>query len=219
MTLDNLNYRTSPFFLRNTLYGVGKYDMPVSPRFEAQLGDFDNLRLLGYDKVNADDGKHADRIVHFFLYDYKFEKVWNDPTQSIDRLRKYKAVLTPDFSLYIQMHRMQQMFNVFRNRWCGAYFASRGLRVIPTVNWGLEPTFEFCFEGIPKGSAVAVSTYMVQEHNGKPAQKDFFMKGYNEMLRRLEPEVIICYHTPFSEMSGNIIHVDYDLSSWRYMNA
>ena len=24
-----------------------------------------------------DDGKHSERIVHFFLYDYNFEKVWN----------------------------------------------------------------------------------------------------------------------------------------------
>ena len=114
LTLDNLNYRTSPFFLRNTLYGIGKYDMPVIPRFKATVDDFNNLRLLGYDRVKADEGKHADRMVHFFLYDYKFEKVWTDPTKDIERLRMYRAVLTPDYSVYIQMHRMQQMFNIFR---------------------------------------------------------------------------------------------------------
>jgi len=36
------------------------------------------------------------------------------------------------------------------------------------------------------------------------------------MLRRIEPEVIICYHTPFPEMQGNNVHVDYDLSSWKH---
>lgn len=44
------------------------------------------------------------------------------------------------------------------------------------------------------------------------------MAGYNEMLRRIEPEKIICYNTPFPEMQGNIIYVDYERSSWRYMN-
>ncbi len=44
------------------------------------------------------------------------------------------------------------------------------------------------------------------------------MKGYREMLRRIEPERIICYNTPFPEMEGNIVFVDYDLSSWRYMD-
>ena len=44
------------------------------------------------------------------------------------------------------------------------------------------------------------------------------MKGYNEMLRRIQPEKVICYHTPFPEMEGDIICVDYELSSWKYMS-
>lgn len=36
------------------------------------------------------------------------------------------------------------------------------------------------------------------------------------MLRRIEPERIICYNEPFPEMEGNIVYVDYELSSWKY---
>ena len=111
-----------------------------------------------------------------------------------------------------------QLYNVFRNRWCGAYWASKGIRVVPTVNWGDESTFDFCFEGIEKGSVVAVSTYMASEHDNRCDQKEWFMTGYNELLRRIEPERIICYNTPFPEMQGNIIYVDYERSSWKYMN-
>ena len=39
------------------------------------------------------------------------------------------------------------------------------------------------------------------------------------MLRRIEPERIICYHTPFPEMEGNIVYVDYERSSWRHLNT
>ena len=74
----------------------------------------------------------------------------------------------------------------------------------------------FLFLGIPKGSTVAVSTYMVSEHGNHSDQKEFFLKGYNEMLRRVEPERIICYNTPFPEMEGNVVFVDYELSSWKY---
>ena len=42
----------------------------------------------------------------------------------------------------------------------------------------------------------------------------WFMAGYNEMLRRIEPEKIICYNTPFPEMQGDIVYVDYERSSW-----
>ena len=118
----------------------------------------------------------------------------------------------------VKYRKATEHYNVFRNRWCGAYWASKGLRVIPTVNWGDESTFDFCFEGIEKGSVVAVSTYMASEHDNRCDQKEWFMAGYNEMLRRIDPEKIICYNTPFPEMQGNIIHVDYERSSWRYMN-
>lgn len=118
--------------------------------------------------------------------------------------------------MYLEMHPVMQLYNTFRNRWCGAYFASKGIRVIPTVSWGNENTFDFCFEGIPKGSTVAVSTYMARAHGSHADQKDFFMKGYREMLRRIEPARVICYSEPFPEMEGNIVYVDYELSSWKF---
>ena len=150
------------------------------------------------------------------LYDYKFEDIWTTPEKYMETLKKYRAVLTPDFSMYLEMHPVLQLYNTFRNRWIGAYLANQKIKVIPTVNWGDESTFDFCFEGIEKGSAVAVSTYMASAHDNRKDQKEWFLKGYNEMLRRIEPSVIICYHTPFPEMTGNIVFVDYDLSSWKH---
>ena len=42
------------------------------------------------------------------------------------------------------------------------------------------------------------------------------MTGYNKMLEVIEPSKIICYSEPFDEMQGDIIYIDYDLSSWRH---
>ncbi len=218
MTEENYKYRTSPLFLRNQFKGGGKHKIPVVPRFQPQEGDFDDLLLIGFDKIRLEDQRHLGRMVHFFLYDYKFERVWKNPDADLEKLRRYRAVLTPDFSMYLEMAPVLQLYNTFRNRWCGAYFASKGMRVIPTVSWGDESTFDFCFDGIEKGSAVAVSTYMVSAHGNHSDQKEFFMKGYNEMLRRIEPEKIICYNEPFPEMAGDLVFVDYERSSWRHLN-
>ncbi len=217
MTEENYNYRTSQTLLRNQFPGKGKFQIPIIPKFEEKPGDFDDLLLIGFDKTHMEDQNHLDRMVHFFLYDYRFERVWKNPENDIEKLSRYRAVLSPDFSMYLEMAPVMQLYNVFRNRWCGAYWASKGIRVIPTVNWGDESTFDFCFEGIEKGSAVAVSTYMASEHDNRKDQKEWFMAGYNEMLRRIEPERIICYNTPFPEMQGNIIYVDYERSSWRHL--
>ena len=218
MTEENYNYRTSQTLLRNQFPGPGKLKIPVIPRFQEKPGDFDDLLLIGFDKTNLEDQNHLDRMVHFFLYDYRFERVWKNPDNDIEKLSRYRAVLSPDFSMYLEMAPVMQLYNVFRNRWCGAYWSSKGIRVIPSVNWGDESTFDFCFEGIEKGSVVAVSTYMASAHDNRKDQKDWFMAGYNEMLHRVEPEKIICYNTPFDEMKGDIVFVDYERSSWRYMN-
>ncbi len=50
------------------------------------------------------------------------------------------------------------------------------------------------------------------------AKPCWFMAGYNEMLLRIEPEKTIYYNTPFPEMQGDIVFVDYGRSSWRYMS-
>lgn len=218
MTEENYIYRTSQSLLRNQFPGKGKLQIPIIPKFQEKPGDFDDLLLIGFDKTHLEDQNHLDRMVHFFLYDYRFERVWKNPDNDIEKLSRYRAVLSPDFSMYLEMAPVMQLYNVFRNRWCGAYWASKGIRVIPTVNWGNESTFDFCFEGLEKGSVVAVSTYMASEHGNHQAQKEWFLTGYNEMLRRIQPERIICYNTPFPEMQGDIVYVDYEKSSWKYMS-
>ncbi len=79
----------------------------------------------------------------------------------------------------------------------------QGIKVISTVRWGDLTSFNFCFDGIEKGSIVAVSTIGVKK------QKSHFMLGYNEMLSRIKPSKIICCGKPFDEMKGDIIEVDY----------
>lgn len=56
-------------------------------------------------------------------------------------------------------------------------------------------------------------TYIASEHGNRCNQKEGFMAGCNEMLRRIEPEKVICYNAPFPEMQGDIIFVDYERGS------
>ena len=49
-------------------------------------------------------------------------------------------------------------------------------------------------------------------------QKKLFIEGYNRMLKEIEPSKIICYSEPFEEMQGDIIYIDYELSSWQHLS-
>ena len=56
----------------------------------------------------------------------------------------------------------------------------------------------FCFDGVEKGSAVAVCTYYREN------DEESFMLGYNKMLEVIQPSKILCYDEPFEAMKGNI---------------
>jgi len=135
--------------------------------------------------------------------DFRFETIYNHPEKSLERYGKYRFLLTPDYSLYAEMDPWRQIESVGKARWVGAKWQKEGMIVIPTVSWGLARSFEFCFDGIEKNSIVAVGMI------GCKRNKDDFLKGYNQMLNKIEPEAIICLGDPFDEMDGNVIPVDY----------
>ena len=58
----------------------------IIPKFQEKPGDFDDLLLIGFDKTHLEDQTHLDRMVHFFLYDYRFERVWKNPDSDIEKL-------------------------------------------------------------------------------------------------------------------------------------
>jgi hypothetical protein len=127
--------------------------------------------------------------VHFFLDDYRFEAVWNKPARSFQRLKEVGAALTPDFSVWPEMPEAIQRWQVYRSRWCGAYWQHYGLTVIPTVSWAGPETYDFAFEGLPKQSILAVGSVGVRSADAKQT----FEHGLNELVGRTEPKLIISY--------------------------
>ncbi len=193
--------RDNPLFMRNKFESIGKWGLPIIKKQELNT---DNIMLVACSdtrKNDRDENKH--KGVHFFVDDYRFQGVYDNPERTLDRYSQYAFLLSPDYSTYSDMDLWRQLESVGKNRWVGAYWQSKGLTVIPTISWGLSQSYEFCFDGVEKGSVVAVG--MV----GCKQSKFHFMRGYSEMLKRIEPEKIICFGEPFKEMEGNIVVVDY----------
>ena len=129
--------------------------------------------------------KNRNGTAHFFLDDYRFERCWKNADSQIEELKKYDGALSPDFSMYTNYPQAFQLWQVYRNRWCAAYWQLHGIKVIPTVSWSTEESFKYCFLGIPKHSTVAVGTVGVLNHK---ESQILFMRGFEEMLQQLEPE-------------------------------
>lgn len=199
--MTSKSMRDNPLFMRNNFKSIGKWGIPLINKQELNT---DEIMLVACSDTRKNDiVENKAKGVHFFVDDYRFQGVYDNPDRTFERYSQYAFLLSPDFSTYSDMDLWRQLESVSKNRWVGAYWQSKGLIVIPTVSWGLSQSYDFCFDGVEKGSIVAVG--MV----GCKQSKLHFMRGYSEMLKRIEPEKIICFGEPFKEMEGNIITVDY----------
>jgi len=181
--------------VRNEFSKTGKLGLPL---IKKQNIDVDKIELWNFTKTKLDDVENSHKTIHFFTYDWHFDKVYYKPEVALEKLEQYYAILTPEFSTYKNMPLVLQAYSTFKNRWCGAYWQSMGKLVVPTIAWGTPASYEFCFDGVEQGSVVAVSTYTREDN------KVAFLDGYNKMLEVIKPTAIICYGEPFSEMKGNI---------------
>lgn len=195
--------RDNPLFMRNEYEGRGRWNIPLVKR---QLIKLDDVSLIACSDAKVRDKKeNTNKGVHFFVDDYRFDGIYNNPDRSFLKYSQYAFLLTPDFSTYADMNMWRQIESVAKNRWCGAYWQSKGLTVIPTISWSTPGSYEFCFDGVEQNSVVAIGMI------GCKSNKTDFMR-YNVMLEKLNPKAIICFGEPYEEMDGNIIFIDYGSS-------
>lgn len=161
--------------------------------------------LIGFNYAKTSENKNCG--IHFYVDDYQFERVWNKPEDYTDILFDYDCILSPDFSLYTDMPMPMKIWNVYRSRFIGNYYQSKGINVIPTLSWAEPETFKFCFEGIPEGSIVSVSTIGVKEN--KDALK-IWRDGMQAAIDKIKPSTVLVY--------GGKLDFDYGNIGVRYFN-
>jgi hypothetical protein len=125
----------------------------------------------------------------FFIDDYRFEMVWNQPNRTLPTFLRADTVLTPNFSLYIDWPLAVQIWNTYRTRWLGAFWQQQGVNVIPTLCWSDERSYAFAFQSIERGSPVAIGTLGFKykdEYLG-------FRRGYDVMVEAINPAYVVWY--------------------------
>ena len=145
-------------------------------------------RLIGFNYAKTCKDKKAG--IHFFIDDYQFERVWNQPEKYVDVLKDYECILSPDFSLYMDMPMPMKIWNIYRSRQIGAFYQSKGIKVIPTISWAEPETYCFCFEGLETGGIIAVSTVGVLRSE---KSIEIFKDGLNAAIEKLQPQKIVLY--------------------------
>lgn len=168
--------------------GEGKYDIPilvgVSPEEYIRGTQFIPFSDMLNKKGTAANG------IHFFIDDYRFERLWSNPGRYILPLNRYRYVMSPDFSMYTDMPKAMQIFNAYRRHWYAALMEESGLKVIPTISWSTEDSYDWCFDGEPVGSVVSVSASGTIRD---PETRQLFNDGYAAMCEAIEPALVLYF--------------------------
>ena len=149
-----------------------------------------------------------DSCLHFYIEDYQFERVWNNCDWYIDNkwLQAFDCVLTPDFSLYENMALPIWGFQTFRNRLIGQIWQDKGIKVVPSVNWGGPDTYDIVFRGLPKDSTLSISTM------GWSKDKELlktFQDGIDYMHDTLNPKRFLIYGKVIEDINYHGIETYY----------
>lgn len=180
-------------------YGIPKLESILTLKPPDKWVEFD------YAKRNQ---HRANAGVHFFEPDYKFERIWNFPNKYPELLSQYAYVLSPDFSMYRDAPRAMQIWNHYRKHWCGAYWQHLGINVIPTIGWVDKESYDWCFDGEPECSIVAVSNVGCRKDK---ETRELFLQGYKEMLIRLQPKEILFFGRYEYDYPGNVRYIPWTL--------
>lgn len=190
-------YNLDEYDVHNT---EGFYQMPV-----IEPEDHIPEDLIGFNYALTSSNKESG--IHFYIDDYQFERVWNQPRLYLEKIREYDCMLTPDFSLYQEMPIAMKIWNTYRSRLIGQLAQRRGIIVIPTVSWCEPETFSFCFDGLPKKATLSISTIGVKQDD---YNFGIWKNGVDEMIRRLKPKTLLIYGGKVDYDYGNIKTIYYE---------
>ena len=151
--------------------------------------------LVPFSERTKIDSSHI--AVCFYEMDKNFSEILSDPAKYIEELRKYQAVISPDFSIYRDDPLFMQIEALSLGRTIGSFWQRRGLNVIPNIRWGSEDTYttsvlpeKIAFSGVAKHSIVAIGSYGCIR---RKEDRYHFEAGLEAMMNAIEPEIVLVY--------------------------
>lgn len=187
------------FMVKNASFSKNN-DIPFCPcqvtKVPTELIGWDDAKAI-YKKELAKGNiyfKHSGYI-HFYMDDIKFDgkrsSIWLYPEKSLEVIKHFDGIITPDFSTYSDFPEPWILFNTYRMRAFGYWIQTQNIPVINNVRWGNSETWKYCFDGIPKNSIICVGT--IASGINKIKNRIFFENGLNKMVEILEPHTILIY--------------------------
>jgi hypothetical protein len=169
----------------------GKYGFPLIRSYQGELPE--HYVSIG-DIKKSIPGKCC---ATGFEYDVYLEELWYNFDTIKPYFQNYMCIGQPDYSLYLNTPAALQISNTWRSHVMAYAIQESGTPVLPAPSWSNTTSYDYCFDGYEKGGAVLISTIGTLRNE---LSRFFFKSGFFEMLKRLDPDMVILYGDVSDEM-------------------
>lgn len=187
--------------------GVGAYDVPEIAPVDV---DLTGAALIDFSHA-LKTSEPEKKICHFFTDDYEFERCWREPRRYVENLRRFRAVIGPDFSSYTDFPWACQVFNHYRRQWLERFWQDEGVAIIPDVQFGYDDdgaSFLYCLDGIPHGGMIATSTIGGLKNK---RMREMWLERWRDVVEILRPRRVLLVGKMFEGIElpdGEIINLE-----------
>ncbi len=184
----------------------GIYQIPMLPPCHFETEPIDSVDFDSSFKLKKE---HRKTNINFFIDDCKFQRLWNNPDKYLEHLKCFHSVCSPDFSMCFGENGMPfalNLYNKYRNHALAWYMHMNGITIVPKAPVVGKEDREWCLDGLPKHSVIAVNT------NGRvraKADRLEFCEDFKYMAERLEPTHILIVGKVPDELNTTIPLISY----------
>ncbi len=173
------------FLVRDAKFSY-RHELPVikSDKFES------SVRIITFSKAIRKSQTDFECWVCFYENDAAFEVFWKDPKKYLSTLKKFRGVISPDFSISIDAPWSVQFVQTYRGRALASWLQKNGIRVIVNIRYANKLSRSFCCEGIRCGGTIAIGTLGCLKEKRK---REKLVEGLEFIVGKLKPKMIVVY--------------------------
>lgn len=192
--------------------GMSFTDVNEFPIVKAYNGVIPNS-LVGFSEISH---QQYDCGLHFFQHDYTFSRIWPRLDYYTVIVSKFKCVIAPDYSLFVDTSKQLNFESLYKNRFVTARWQNCGINVIPSASWGNADSFEYCFEGLPTNSVIAIGAVGVSRNADTLA---LWRYGVSQVIEKLHPTALLIYGSQIEfEKQGVPVYYHKDFINLNFRN-
>ena len=130
-------------------------------------------------------------VLGFYTDDWRFEQAFANADIFAETLKQeaWRAIIAPDFSAYTGWPFPEQLYNIYRSRWCARLWQELGFKIIPSLANIGPRTMEVIYSTLP----VPCPIFAIQARSAEPLYLIDFLRS---AIKHLQPQGVMIYGGP-----------------------